>query len=185
VCLNPAYGRWLPDVTADLAPVLAEVAGLPGAPARAVQVAASYPSNPDGPPLILSLDGQPTALSMALGQLNMPGPCGFCASPVSGQEFADQMRYLFARAFVGAGLGPGSQVQQAVQAALLLDAGMPLPAQATATQNIPGPPPGAASQAVDAAAQRFAAQPAAARNAWLSAHLPGLRAGGLILGQLP
>ena len=23
VCLNPAYGRWLPDVTAGLAPVLA------------------------------------------------------------------------------------------------------------------------------------------------------------------
>ena len=33
VCLNPAYRRWLPDVTAALAPVLAEVAGLPGAPA--------------------------------------------------------------------------------------------------------------------------------------------------------
>jgi hypothetical protein len=50
VCLNPAYGRWLPDVTAELAPVLAEVAGLPGAPARASQVPASYPSNADGPP---------------------------------------------------------------------------------------------------------------------------------------
>ena len=29
VCLNPAYGRWLPDVTAGLTPVLAEVTGLP------------------------------------------------------------------------------------------------------------------------------------------------------------
>ena len=35
VCVNPAYRRWLPDVTAALAPVLAEVAGLPGAPVRA------------------------------------------------------------------------------------------------------------------------------------------------------
>jgi hypothetical protein len=185
VCLNPAYGRWLPDVTADLAPVLAEVAGLPGAPARAVQVAATYPSDADGPPLILSLGGHPTVLSMALGQLNMPGPCGFCASPVSTQEFADQMRYLSARAFVGAGLGPGSQVQQAVQAALLLDTGMPFSAQAVVTQNIPGTRLGAASQAVDAAALRFAAQSAAARNAWLVAHLAALRAGGLALGQLP
>jgi hypothetical protein len=175
---------WLPDVAADLAPVLAEVAGLPGAPARAGQVAASYPADADGPPLVLSLGGHPTVLSMALGQLNMPGPCGFC-NPVSTQEFADQMRYLFARAFVGAGLGPGSQVQQAVQAALLLDAGMPLSAQAVVTQNLPGPPPGAASPAVDAAALRFAAQPAAARNAWLVAHLAALRAGGLTLGQLP
>ena len=185
VCLNPAYGRWLPDVTTELAPVLAEVAGLPGAPVRAVQVAASYPSNPDGPPLILSLGGRPPVLSMALGQLNMPGPCGFCAGPVSAQEFAGQMRYLFARAFVGAGLGPGSQVQQAVQSALLLDAGMPFSAQAAASKDIPGPPPGAVPQQIDAAAQRFAAQPAAARNAWLAAHLAALRAGGLTPGQLP
>jgi hypothetical protein len=185
VCLNPAYGRWLPDVTTELAPVLAEVAGLPGAPARAVQVAASYPSNADGPPLILSLGGRPPVLSIALGELNMPGPCGFCAAPVSTQEFAGQMRYLFARAFVGAGLGPGSQVQQAVQAALLLNAGMPFSAQAAATQNIPGPPQGAAPQPVDAAAQRFAAQPATTRNAWLAAHLAALRTGGLTLGQLP
>jgi len=104
---------------------------------------------------------------------------------MSAQEFAGQMRYLFARAFVGAGPGPGSQVQQAVQAALLLDAGMPLSAQAAATRNIPGPPQGAAPQPVDAAAQRFAAQPAAARDAWLAAHLAALRAGGLSLGQLP
>ena len=41
VCLNPAYRRYLPDVTAALAPVLGEVAGLPGAPVRATQVAAA------------------------------------------------------------------------------------------------------------------------------------------------
>ena len=122
---------------------------------------------------------------MALGQLNMPGPCGFCAGPVSAQEFAGQLRYLFARAFVGAGLGPGSQVQRAVQSALLLDAGMPFSAQAAASKDIPGPPPGAVPQQIDAAAQRFAAQPAAARHNWLAAHLTALRAGGLSLGRLP
>jgi hypothetical protein len=185
VCLNPAYGRWLPDVTADLAPVLAEVAGLPGAPVRAVQVAASYPSNADGPPLLLSLGGHPTVLSMSLGQLNMPGPCGFCAGPVTAQEFAGHLRYLFARAFAGAGLGPGSPVQQAVQAALLLGAGMPFAAQAAATQNIPGPPPGVAPEAVYAAARRFAALSAMARRDWLAAHLAALRAGRLTVGQLP
>jgi hypothetical protein len=185
VCLNPAYGRWLPDVTAGLAPVLAEVAGLPGAPARAVQVAASYPSNADGPPLTLSLGGRPAVLSMALGQLNMPGPCGFCAGPVSAGQFAGQVRYLFARAFAGAGLGPGSPVQQAVQAALLLDAGMPFAAQAAATQNIPAAPPGQAPAAVDAAAGRLAALPAAARRGWLAAHLAAVRSGGLTLAQLP
>ena len=42
VCLNPAYGRYLDDVTAALQPVLGEVAGLPGAPARVSQVAGAY-----------------------------------------------------------------------------------------------------------------------------------------------
>jgi hypothetical protein len=122
---------------------------------------------------------------MALGQLNMPGPCGFCAGPVPAQEFAGQLRYLFARAFVGAGLGPGSQPQQAVQAALLLDAGISLAAQATITQNSLGPLRTAVPAPVDAAAQRFAAQPAAAQHAWLATHLATLRAGGLSLGQVP
>ena len=185
VCLNPAYGRWLPDVTAGLAPVLAEVAGLPGAPVRAVQVAASYPSDADGPPLVLSLGGRPPVLAMSLGQLNMPGPCGFCAGPVTAQEFDGQLRYLFARAFAGAGLGPGSQVQQAVQAALLLGAGMPLAAQVAATAIIPGSPQEPASEPVYVAARRLAARPAAARRDWLAAHLAALRAGRLTLGQLP
>jgi hypothetical protein len=121
---------------------------------------------------------------MALGQLNMPGPCGFCGS-VPTREFADQTQYLFVRAFAGAGTGPGSQVQQAVQAALLLVAGMPFASQVTATQNIAGPPQGAVPEPVYAAARRLAALPATARHNWLAAHLNALRAGGLTLGQLP
>jgi hypothetical protein len=39
VCLNPAYRQFLPAVTAALRPVLGEVAGLPGGPARVTQVA--------------------------------------------------------------------------------------------------------------------------------------------------
>ena len=50
VCLNPAYGRWLPAITGALAPELAEVAGLPGAPARATQVATAYTGSTDGGP---------------------------------------------------------------------------------------------------------------------------------------
>ena len=42
VCLNPAYAGYLPATAAALAPVLAEVAGLPGAPARISQAAATY-----------------------------------------------------------------------------------------------------------------------------------------------
>src|SRR5262249_15913586 len=40
--LNPAYAGYLPATAAALAPVLTEVAGLPGAPARVSQAAATY-----------------------------------------------------------------------------------------------------------------------------------------------
>ena len=188
VCLNPAYRRWLPDVTAALAPVLAEVAGLPGAPVRATQVAAAYPSGGDGPPQPITLGGQPPVLRMQLGLLNMPGSCGFCEGPVATNEFADQMRLLFAHAFVGAGDGSGSPAQQAVQAALLRGAGIPFAAQPgliAVTENFPGAGPGPATGPVYAAAGRLATLPAAARHAWLAAHLAALRAGRLTLKELP
>ena len=188
VCLNPAYRRWLPDVTAALAPVLAEVAGLPGAPVRATQVAASYPSGGDGPPQAITLGGQPPVLRLSLGMLNMPGSCGFCDGPVATNQFADQMQLLFAHAFAGAGDGSGSLVQQAVQAALLRGAGIPFAAQPgvmAAAENFPGAGPGPATGPVYAAAGRLATLPAAARHAWLAAHLAALRAGRLTLKDLP
>jgi len=184
VCLNPAYRRWLPDVNAALAPVLAEVAGLPGAPARATQVAVAYAG---GPPQAITLGGHPPVLRVSLGSFNMPGPCGFCDGPVSTKQFAGQMRLLFTQAFVGAGSGSGGPAQQAVQAALLRGAGIPFAAQPAlmAAKNGPGPPPGAATGPVYAAARRLATLPAAARHAWLAAHLAALRAGRLTLKEMP
>ncbi len=188
VCLNPAYRRWLPDVTAALAPVLAGVAGLPGAPAQASQVAAAYPSGDGGPPQAVTLGGHPLMLRLSLGLLNMPGPCGFCDGPVAAKQFADQIRLLFAHAFVGAGSGSGGPAQQAVQAALLRGAGIPFAAQPrllATTGNFPESGLGPAAGPVYAAARRFAARPAAARHAWLAAHLAALRAGRLTLQELP
>jgi hypothetical protein len=188
VCLNPAYGRWLPAVTSALTPLLAEVAGLPGAPARATQVAAAFPSGGDGPPQPITFGGDPPVLRLQLGILDMPGPCGFCDAPVAAKQFTDRMRLLFAHAFVGAGGGPGSPVQQAVQAALLQDAGIPFatqPALMRHTANFPGAAKGAAGGPVYAAARRLATEPAAARHAWLAAHLAALRAGRLTLTALP
>jgi hypothetical protein len=188
VCVNPAYRRWLPDVTSALAPLLAEVAGLPGAPVRATQVATAYSSGEVGPPPVVALGGHPPVLRMSLGSLDMPGPCGFCDGPVATRQFADQVRVLFAQAFVGAGHGPGSPAQQAVQAALLRGAGIPFAAQPkllTAAKNGPGAAAGPATGPVYATARRLAALPAAARHAWLAAHLVALRAGRLTLKDLP
>lgn len=188
VCLNPAYRQWLGDVTAALAPALAEVAGLPGAPVRAAQVAGSYPSGGSGPPQPLTIGGQPPVLRIQLGPLNLPGPCGFCSGPVANHSFGGQLRFLFARAFVGAGHGPVSPAQQAVQAALLRGSGVPFAVQpdlATSIASYPVPPPGPATGPVYAAARRLAAQPATARRAWLATHLAALRAGRLTLPDLP
>src|SRR6202035_2988852 len=47
VCVHPAYRKFLPAVTADLAPVLRQITSLPGAPARVDQVVVNdvIPSN--------------------------------------------------------------------------------------------------------------------------------------------
>jgi ABC-type transport system involved in multi-copper enzyme maturation permease subunit len=188
VCLNPAYRRWLPDVTTALAPVLAEVAGLPGAPVRATQVAAAYSGGEGGFGQPTRLSGHPPVLRMSLGLLNLPGPCGFCDGPVATEQFTDQIRLLFAQAFTGAGNGPGSPAQQAVQAALLHGAGIPfaaLPKLMAGAGNGPGPAPGPATGPVYVAAGRLATRPAAARHAWLAAHLAALQAGRLTLTDLP
>jgi hypothetical protein len=195
VCLNPAYRRWLPDITAGLAPVLTEVTGLPGAPVRATQVAAAYPSGAAGPPQAITVGGHPPVLRLSLGLLHVPGPCGFCDGPVTTNQFTGQLRLLFSGAFVGAGSGSGGPVQQAVQAALLRGAGIPfaaLPKLMATTENGPGPVtggtgngPGPATGPVYAAARRLAALPAAARHAWLAGHLAALRDGRLTLKDLP
>src|SRR5262249_40628956 len=58
ICLNPAYGRYLTDVTSALTPALAEVAGVPDAPVRVMQVAATYDGG-DGGPELLTITGEP------------------------------------------------------------------------------------------------------------------------------
>jgi hypothetical protein len=184
VCVNPAYGRWLPDVTAALGPVFREVAGLPGAPVRATQVGASYNGGEAGNTggQAATIGGRPPVLSLAIGALGLPG------APETATVFADQLRLLAVHAFVGAGARAGTSAQQAVQAALVRDAGVPFATQTQVmlTSGLPswaqaGGPPGP----VYAAARRLAALPAAARHAWLAAHLAALRSGRLTLAQLP
>ena len=194
VCLNPAYREFLPDVTAALSPVLGEVAGLPGGPARATQVAGVYSSTEGEPGAPMTISGQPPVLGMPLGSLNLPGAAGGTTA-----QFAEQLKLLSAHVFTGAGAGPGTPAQQAVQAALLQGAGVPVSAQpkvlsmlglpSWARADVPpsntGHGPGPAAGPVYAAARRLAALPPAARHAWLAAHLGALRSGQLTLGQLP
>jgi hypothetical protein len=219
VCLNPAYRRYLPEVAADLRPVLAEVAGLPGAPARVAQVAGRYTRFQfefvsaqavevtisgraefvSARAVAVTISGRPPVLRLPLDEFNtLPSP-----APGSATQFDQELLLLSVHAFVGAANGAGTAAQQAVQAALLQHGGIPFAAQlqaltigwlpdwaqadiqgliARSTSSNPDQP---LAGPVYAAARRLAALPAAARHAWLAAHLAALRSGQLTLGQLP
>ena len=191
VCLNPDYRSDLAHVTAALATVVREVAGLPGAPVRAVQTAARYSAGEGQGGQAMTISGHPPVLGMPLGALGLPGAFGWTDGEVAGQ-----VRLLFVHAFVGAGSEVGTPAQRAVQAALLQNAGVPIAAQPSllAFAGLPswarvtgGPAPGPhrANGPVYAVARRLAALPPATRRAWLAAHLAALRAGQLTLARLP
>jgi hypothetical protein len=192
VCVQPAYRPYLGDLTAAVGPLASQVAGLPGAPVRATQIAAVFVNSqkarrPGWVGQIVTLGGRPTVLSMPTGAIALPGSFGS-----NDAGFVDQMKVEVVHAIVAPGSAFGDPAQVAVEAALLQHAGIPLAAQPYALGNSPWPLPGGGPHArthypppVAAAAERLAALPAGARHAWLAAHLAALRAGQLSLAQLP
>jgi hypothetical protein len=76
VCINPDYRSDLPHVTAALAPVVRELAGLPGTPVRAAQTPASYDPREGGGGQAMTISGHPPVLGMPLGALGVPGAFG-------------------------------------------------------------------------------------------------------------
>jgi hypothetical protein len=184
VCLHPAYRPYLTDVTAALRPVLGEVTGLPGTPVRAVQIATTFTSGHFGSTQVVVISGRPPVLRVPLNALTLPGSFGSDTA-----IFMAEIRVEFVHAFVNAGASFGGPAQQAVQVGMLQAAGVPPTALVKALGYSPwslGPGPNAGvSSRVTAAAQRFAALPAATRHAWLAAHLGALRAGHLSMAQLP
>ncbi len=76
VCLNPAYRGIMADVASALGPVLGEVAGLPGAPVRAAQVAGAYSSTEGEDGQAMTISGHPLVLRMPLDAENLPGVFG-------------------------------------------------------------------------------------------------------------
>jgi hypothetical protein len=169
VCVHPAYRPYLDDVTAGFRPVLHEVAGLPGVPARITQI------------------GDPT-LSMPTGKFGGSPPVFYYSMPVLGSAFGQTTRAftqnlqdLFVAAFIAGPRGfvgqGGTPAQQVVQTVLLKAIG--------SQWDQPGRGGGPESPAMTAAVTRFAALSPGARHAWLAAHLAALRAGHITLAQLP
>jgi hypothetical protein len=186
VCLNPAYAGYLPATEAALAPVLTEVAGLPGAPARVSQAAAVYRQGRGNSVSVSmagpSLSGTPPVFRMLL-PLQLSGPT------MTMGELTAAVRSTTGPDLVADVIGDGpsaTPAQRAVAAALRMSAGLPEAVLRSAPSRqrpsgaiVPLPVP------VQAAARRFAARPAPARHTWLVRHLAALRAGHVTLAQLP
>src|SRR6266705_5149888 len=71
VCLNPADTSYLPAAASALTPVLKEIAGLPGAPARISQAAATYQQG-KGNFVSVSLAGRPISGTPPVFRLLLP-----------------------------------------------------------------------------------------------------------------
>jgi hypothetical protein len=175
VCVHPAFSFYLDDVAAALDPVAAEIAGLPGGPARAEEVA----SESGGKTVMSGIPGNPPVfeftaerVGIMFGEfLGIPDAAVWRAGFQQGLLDA----FLAERPQPAAGRAPApfGAAQHAVEDALLAAAGsQPLPAAG-------------ASAGVPAAAQRFAALSDSARHAWLAVHLAALRAGTITLAQIP
>jgi hypothetical protein len=164
--------------------VLNEIAGLPGAPTRISQAAATYQQGIGNSVSVRlagpAVSGTPPVFRMLLPD-QLPGPT------LTTGELAAAVRSSAGPAIVASVIGDGpsaSQAQQAVAAALRTSVGLP---QSSPSAPGIGRPNTAAPLPVPIgpAARRFAALPAAARHAWLVQHLAALRAGRITLAQLP
>jgi hypothetical protein len=157
VCLHPAYAGRLGTVADALEPVLDEVAGLPGAPARISQAPAVYRQERGNGVAVSRAGPLITGFPPTLHFL-MPAPA------LTGPELAATVRADTGRAIltavIGDQSGPGSS---AVLAALL----------------------NTARPESEPAVRRFATLPAGTRRQWIADHLAALRAGRVGPAQLP
>jgi hypothetical protein len=194
VCVHPAYRDYLPQVASALSSVATELAGLPGVPTRATEVAqaALPPALADG-----NGNGQVTG---GVYQFSMN-------NAVALQPDASQLKDGFQQDIVRAVvIGPASQdvtstgpggspgdlrpdngtlAQQAVEDGLLRALGSQ-PVPVVGVDGGPGAQQFRQQQSeVAAAAARFAALPAATRNAWLAVNLAAVKAGTTTLAQVP
>ncbi len=167
VCVHPAYRPYLDDVTAAFRPVLNEVTGLPGAPARIREMGSPALSMPTG-----KFGGSPPVFSYSMPVLGS-------AFGQTTRGFTQNLQDLFIAAFIAGHQGfvgrGGTPAQQVVQLVLLKAIGA----------KWPGPGDGSASQTPAEVVSRFAALSPADRHTWLATHLAALRAGQITLAQLP
>lgn len=185
VCLNPAYASYLPATETALGPLLSQVAGLPGAPSRVVQVDVTYHQE-SGNGITLRAAGRrdermPRVIYFVLPS-QLPGP-PLTTAQLAGQLVATNGPRII-RWIIGSP-ATASDARNAVAAGLMLAVGQGALTPERASRDAGSSPVLAPGTPAYAAAERFAALPAAARRAWLVRRLAALRAGQVTLEQVP
>jgi hypothetical protein len=182
VCVHPAFDFDLDGVAAALDPVAAQIAGLPGAPVRAEEVAGVS----GGRQVQSGISGNPPVFQFTAEHVgNYFGVFQGVVGPASALPFQlGLLESFLAGSSDNEGSRPVPQLgpaQLAVERALLTLAG----AQPGMQEFAKGKPDPATTAAIFAAADRFMKLSAGARHAWLAAHLTALRAGTITLARLP
>jgi hypothetical protein len=195
VCVSQAFSFYLHPVAAALTPVAAEIAGLPGAPAGAREIA----SVDRGQVTMSGITGTPPGFDFTADHVG-GGFGDFYGLGIGetvqewGQGFQQGMLDAFLAGSPPHAGGPAvvlpqflneptslGAAQQAVENALLAPFGWQPSIAGQAVGQWHGP----ALAGIIAAGHRFAALPASARHAWLAVHLSELRAGTITPAQIP
>jgi hypothetical protein len=192
VCIHPAFEPYLGAMSAALQPAAAEIAGLPGAPARAEMTTGAA----------LPAAAGTTSVYDYSTEYEDTGVASFWATPAAARTAAWEQgeQQGFITWFVS---GPADQdspgptpAQEAVAIALLAKIGAPVPPYpqfsqpgtqlgASSTSGGSGTQPGASAVQITAAASGLESLSSAARHAWLAANIAALRSGTITLAQLP
>jgi hypothetical protein len=141
ICLNPAYARYLPAVATALRPVIDEVAGLPGAPGRIIEVGATYQQG-SGNSVAISLTQPPRGSGQAsVMRILLPDQLGgptLTTSQLAAQAASSTAPEILARVVSnGSGVTPA---QQAVWTGLLFAAGQKAVVGGPTPERVIGPP---------------------------------------------
>jgi hypothetical protein len=184
VCVHPAFSFYLRAVAADLDPVAAEIAGLPGAPLRAQEVTTVS----GGEDVYSGISGNPPVFEFTAGHVGTLFGEFNGYDPVAWREGFQQglLDAFLTETSQHVGSDPNLlDAAQLVVADVLLTAvgSQPMHGSNRGQSVLKSGPATVAD--ISAAAQRFAALSASARHAWLATHLAALRGGTITLAQIP
>jgi hypothetical protein len=162
ICVHPAYQAMLPVLSAQIEPILGEVAGLPGAPAR-VEIGST------------AAGGTAHTIVIRPEVLIDPGLRFDTVPP----DLRTDVAINAIEVVVAPGRAGNGPAQQAIAGALAQLMRVSMPGR-NPDSLLPSPGSPAA-----VAAQQFAALPATTRHDWLVSHVEALRAGRLTLTDIP